>query len=239
MGIRRALEEHMSSMVNALFPPLCIHCNKDGAYVCSDCIDSILWIDPYWACRMCGAPFGRFTCTCCKHQGDFKGCICAVGSGEISLKIVKTYKNGPEINLAPFMAAAIVSVLEIAELEGILPVKLCNIDAISYIPARSDAFIKRGFDHMELVSRIVSRLLNIPLARVLEVGEVEDQRALDKKQRLENMEDSIHVIQNVSGLNILLIDDVVTTGATLLSAQRALEQAGALHVIPSAFCRVW
>ncbi len=239
MGICTALLGVSKRLAHALFPPLCINCNKDGSYVCEECIQKILWIDPYYACRMCGAPFGRLTCTCCRHQGDFTGCICAVGSGEVALKIVKTYKNGPEINLAPFIATSIVVALEMAELEGVMPFALDEVDGVCYIPARYDAMVKRGFDHMEVVGRICSHLLNVALIECLEVGEVEDQRSLGREQRFENMNNSIRVTQNIAGLNLILIDDVITTGATILAAQQALETAGAQCVFPAAFCRVW
>ena len=229
----------LSHMLEVVVPPLCAGCNKQGAYVCDECERSILWIDPYRACRMCGAPYGRLTCTCCKHESELVGVICACGSGEVSLKIVKTYKNGPEINLAPFIASAIVVALEIADLEGVLCVGLDDIDGICYIPARFSAVVKRGFDHMELVCQIASKLLNIPSVDCLYVDDVQDQRSLGKQQRLENMKDSIHVTEDVVGLNLILIDDVITTGSTILSAIKALEASGARNVIPSAFCRVW
>ncbi len=81
--------------------------------------------------------------------------------------------------------------------------------------------------------------MNVSLIECLSVDEVQDQRSLGREQRLENMRDSIHVTQNIAGMKLLLIDDVITTGATILSAQRALEQAGACIVMPAAFCRVW
>ncbi len=239
MGIETILQGALDRVKDALFPPLCVNCNKDGAFVCKDCMKEILWIDPYHACRMCGAPFGRLTCTCCKHEGDFHGCICAAGSGEIALKIVKTYKNAPEINLAPFIATSIVVALEMAEIAGVLDFSLSNIDGICHIPARFDSMIKRGFDHMDIVSNICAKLLNVSPIKCLKVDEVEDQRSLGREDRLENMKESIHVIQNVNGLNLLLIDDVITTGATILTAQRVLEEAGANVVFPAAFCRVW
>ncbi len=239
MAMRTLLQGVSKSIKHALFPPLCINCNKDGSFVCEECFSKILWIDPYYACRMCGAPFGRLTCTCCKHQGDLDGCVCAAGSGEITFKIVKAYKNAPEINLAPFIAASIVVALELAELEGVLPLCLNELDGICYIPARYDAMIKRGFDHMSIIARICASLLNISLLDCLSVDEVEDQRSLGREERLHNMKNSIHVVQNVTGINLLLIDDVITTGATIVTAQKALITAGASVVIPSAFCRVW
>ncbi len=207
--------------------------------MCERCIRKILWIDPYYACRMCGAPFGRLTCTCCKHEGEFDQCICAVGSGEITLKIIKTYKNGPEVNPAPYIATGIVVALEMAELEGVLAFSLSELDGVCYIPARFDAMVKRGFDHMQLVARLCARLLNVAVIECLEVGEVEDQRALGREGRFENMSNAIRVTQSVHGLKLVLIDDVITTGATILAAQRALRDAGAAWVLPAAFCRVW
>ncbi len=229
----------LSSLRNHLFPPLCTYCNKDGAYVCDACRKKMLWIDPYYACRMCGAPFGRFTCTSCRHDSELSGVICAVGGCEISLKIIKTYKNGPEINLAPFIAASIVSTLDLAQIEGVLKLDLDHIDCISYIPARFESLIKRGFDHMEVVAKICSKLLDIPYVSSLEIVHASDQRSLGQEERFENMIDSMRVVEDVSGMNILLLDDVVTTGATMLCAIKVLETSGAHDILPAAFCRIW
>ena len=239
MSIKATLQGVSRKVADALFPPLCINCNKDGSYVCDDCFKDILWIDPYYACRKCGAPYGRLTCTCCKHQGEFDGCVCAVGSNEIALKIVKTYKNGPEVNLAPFIASAIVISLEMAELEGVLSFNLSEVDGVCWIPARYEAMIRRGFDHMELIARMCASLLDVAVVECLSVDEVEDQRSLDRNARIDNMRGSMHVTQNVNGLNLLLIDDVITTGATILAARDALICAGARLAMPVAFCRVW
>jgi predicted amidophosphoribosyltransferase len=66
-----------------------------------------------------------------------------------------------------------------------------------------------------------------------------DQRGLSKEDRAANLAGTIHTIEDVSDLRILLVDDVITTGASMREATRALLARGAAEVTAGALCRVW
>lgn len=94
---------------------------------------------------------------------------------------------------------------------------------------------------MELVTRAFSELAGIPVADALVKRGYADQRKLTREERRAQA-GGVYVVvepQLMCGKRILLLDDVVTTGATVSAAAQALKAAGAVHVDVLAFARVW
>lgn len=95
------------------------------------------------------------------------------------------------------------------------------------VPSRPAATRRRGFVPIELIVRAASGRL-VP-ARVLEVrGGTRDQAGLDRDERRTNLEGAMRSRTRLDGRRVLLVDDVVTTGATLREAARAAAAAGAV-----------
>lgn len=100
------------------------------------------------------------------------------------------------------------------------------------IPASSHGWRSRGFNVAELMARELIRhsRFSLELSRVLGYArEVDDQRALNAGQRAENLSGAFEVIRPSRFKNspaIVIVDDVVTTGATILAARAALDAVG-------------
>ncbi len=100
-----------------------------------------------------------------------------------------------------------------------------DFEAITYVPATKSAKFKRGFDHMELVSKQLSNLTGTKIIKLLEtVRETEQIRAKDRTLAVKNKYKVL--LRNANNINknskILLLDDVVTTGSTLLECVKVL-----------------
>ena len=140
-------------------------------------------------------------------------------------EIVRSYKyNGLRL-LAPVLAE---------EMAGIFYDWDVPINLIVNVPVHPSRLRERGFDQAELLAQELSRLTDIP-ARSAIVREREtaiQAQAMSAAQRADNVRGAFHVPNPdlIRRADILLIDDVLTTGATLSESARALRRAGARTV---------
>ncbi len=108
---------------------------------------------------------------------------------------------------------------------------------ITWIPRRRASVRKFGFDHMERTAKALSGKLSIPAVPLIKrLHSSYEQKQLNSRERRLNAERTMTVERGVSldGKLILIIDDIVTTGASLLAASKLLLDAGAEQVMPMA-----
>ena len=114
-----------------------------------------------------------------------------------------------------------------------------QFDAVTPVPLHWRRWWQRGFNQSELLGKVIARRRGIPLIRVLRRGfATRAQAGLTHAQRRENVAAAFRARRSVAGLRILLIDDVMTTGATAGACARALKKAGARSVSLLALARV-
>lgn len=116
-----------------------------------------------------------------------------------------------------------------------------GFDGVCFVPATKAAYTYRGFDHMELVARLFADVITIPYIDALARPYAADQRALNKQQRMSNLAHSMLVVQpeSIQQKHMLVLDDTLTTGASVIEAARALHEAGAASVCSFTLTRVW
>ena len=116
-----------------------------------------------------------------------------------------------------------------------------SIDVISWIPLSKKRLRQRGYDQARLIAEEISSKTGLPCRQLLQKVKNNGAQSLtrDAKQRRENVAGVYAMCgqTDVSGLRILLVDDVVTTGATMSEAARILRKAGAKAVYGAALAR--
>lgn len=243
MDAHELMRKAGQAAAEVLWPTRCVSCDMPGELLCEDCRAHMPWINQRWACPVCGAPFGWLTCTACEGGWESRATVCALSFEQTSSQMVACLKDRSELRLAGVNAAAMATALDEASawpaLDGAPRFDAAHVDALCFVPATPEAYARRGFDHMELVAAELARLLNIPLLDVLARTSKGDQRGLTRLERATNMQDSVHTVDDVSGMRLLLVDDVVTTGASLRESTRALHARGAREVTCCALTRVW
>lgn len=198
------------------------------------------YIDQATACPRCAAPFGRELCTeCMTRTGPqelaFSAAVAALAYDLRAQALVTAYKDGNERRLAGELAQLMAQALP---LEWRL-----WAEALTWVPADGEALRRRGFDHMRLLADELSRRSGLTAAALLAKPGRGDQRALTRRERQANAGGLFTLLPLAEGAalprRVLLIDDVMTTGATLDAAAALLRRSGVGEVRVATVARVW
>jgi predicted amidophosphoribosyltransferase len=151
----------------------------------------------------------------------------ATNYGQVETEILKAFKENGQTSLGAFIAEEVAVGLKIAHKALI---ESPRMTLLVPVPSARANFLKRGYLPVKLLAEKANRLAGKPLKVANALGfkrVVADQAGLDREQRARNLVHSMVAKSSVAGRRVLLFDDVVTTGATLVEAARALVAAGA------------
>ena len=231
----------LDAALELVWPTRCSGCESTGSLLCNNCKATLKHIAIEYACKQCGAPFGYLNCTECyrregKEQHVFTAAVSALELEELSGRVIVLYKDNNEHRLSHILAEY---------LFGALPHSwLSWADALTWVPVDRKTLRRRGFDHMKPIAQELSQKMQLPALELLNKQPRFDQRNLNRKQRGENLKESFILsgassIDNHSPSNVLIIDDVITTGATLNAAALKLVEGGVSEVRVASIARAW
>ena len=236
--------ELLEGLAELLWPTRCVICDRPGTLLCDNCREELPWIDRQQACPLCGVPYGQYLCVDCGRRElagqepfSFSQARSALELTPASRRLVTCFKDGGERRLAALLANIL--------FHAVPRCWWSWVDILTYIPADRAALRKRDFDHMALIAGQIQPLAGagIDLQPLLVKGGSSDQRALDREQRRENMQGTFSLRSQagelVQGARILLLDDVMTSGATLDTASGVLLAAGAAEIRVATILRAW
>ncbi|QSH42167.1 ComF family protein [Lentisphaerota bacterium ZTH] len=210
------------------FPCPCCGKVSDGVnFFCSDC-KSKLRIVKGQRCPGCGGALDGVLQVCSKciqfEQRPWDGAFAVFelrGLGQQVVHRLKFY-NSPELaRPLAVLAAEIVSQSEF------------KFDCVVPVPLHWSRCFYRGYNQAELLCEELSRLCGIPCRRLLRrVKRTRQQAKLDRDERRRNLQDAFALspVSELKSQTILLVDDVMTTGATLSTATEVLKKHGVARV---------
>jgi predicted amidophosphoribosyltransferase len=111
-------------------------------------------------------------------------------------------------------------------------VEINSIDVVTWVPTTRERRTARGHDQAETLARMMGRSLGVPVRKLVVRETVGHQTGQSRENRLVGV--SLRARSMNTPSTVLVVDDVVTTGATMRIAQHALYQAGATRVICAA-----
>jgi len=109
---------------------------------------------------------------------------------------------------------------------------VCSSDLLAFVPLHPTKERERGFNQSELIARQLSLLSGIELSSglILRQKYTKSQTKLGRKERSENISGAFFTNDSLIGKSVLIVDDVITTGATLNECAKILKQAGCRKV---------
>lgn len=220
----------ISSLLNILFPEKCPVCqmpakNHAIAPICSDCWKAVI---PYEgpACRRCGKPLVSEIATIC---GD---CI----QNEPPFVYSRSFGlyNGvlrKAINLLKYHN---IKRLSRPLSDILLSISIPEADAVIPVPLHKNRLRQREFNQSALLAGHIGEKtgISVILNCLVKVEDTMPQVGLSSHARRKNIRRAFQVknIKQIEGKNIVLMDDVVTTGATVRECSRVLKEAGAENI---------
>ncbi len=225
-----ALKPYVEALADLFYPQRCVGCSRRSSDVlCRPCFEALPGITPP-LCRRCGLPtaFEVYGCDGCRTvELAFDGARAplryeGVGKGAVHALKYGGYRPVVERLMAPLMAGCV---------EGE------RFDVVVPVPLHRTRFAKRGFNQAELIGDAVAGMIGASFLDTLRaVRGTRDQVELTATSRRENVAGAFEVRGPVAG-RVLLVDDVMTTGATLNECARVLKTAGAREVQTLTLCR--
>lgn len=210
-----------------LFPDKCIFCGvhmkKQGEFTCDDCAKALPHVKSP-VCERCGKT--KSSCTCSALGGLwFERAVSPFEYADKARHAVHMIKFRSYTCAIPTAARYMLSKLH--EIYGsVLP-----FDVITFVPMTRRGVRRRGYNQAELLARSISELCGIPCAELLKkVVETKAQRTLNERQRRTNVLGCFEASEKASRLRVLLVDDVMTSGATLNECAKALAFVSASSV---------
>ena len=240
-----SLNETLRDITDVIFPPRCLGCAEILPHLnlrtfCASCRGKIRFINASH-CPICGmaffdSPAPNHLCGNCLEKEPFFSLARAVASYEtLILDAIHQFKYGRDIStgaaLASFMAEFDFPDFDFTDYSIIIPV-----------PLHIGRLRERGFNQSLILAKAIGKKYGIPVnfSLLKRSKSTLTQTGLDKTQREKNMRGAFTVSDNAKakGKNIILFDDVYTTGATINQCAKILIKAGAGKVAVLTLARV-
>ena len=224
------MKPYAEALADLFYPQRCVGCSRRSSDVlCRSCFEALPGITPP-LCGRCGLPtaFEAYGCDGCRTvELAFDGARAplryeGVGKGVVHALKYDGYRPVVERLMAPLMAGSL---------------KGERFDAVVAVPLHRGRLAKRGFNQAEHIGRAVACRIGAPFLDTLRaVRGTRDQVELTASSRRENVAGAFEARACVAG-RVLLVDDVMTTGATLHECARVLRTNGTREVHALTLCR--
>jgi competence protein ComFC len=204
------------TILSYLAPHYCCGCGQIGTPFCQGCIDEVAF-EPFNSCFFCLKLTTKGLCDVCRANYGINEAWCAGWRQGPLKELINNYKF--ERNKAAANCLADI-------LDRILPY-LPEDMVIGYVETIPGHIRQRGYDHMKLIASRFAKIRN--LSKPIEITRLKDISQRSAKNldiRKKQMKNTLVAPDAIRDRQVLIIDDVITSGATLLEASRAVKQVG-------------
>jgi ComF family protein len=186
----------LEDVSNLLLPARCALCSRLPKPLCDSC-----WSRLVFSIREV-------------RKGDLTGVAICDYSGEFA-DLLNEFKERGQVWLGKLLADQIPRFVDKPD-----------VAAVAFAPSSKMNFAKRGFVPAKVIAARMAKFWQLPLLNFQVSGSRKDQSELDRLHRLDNLAGTMRLNRPLRGRRVLLVDDIVTTGATLSEMARAVAEAG-------------
>ena len=235
-GLRRV----PGAVLDLLLPPRCLACGTavDGTgRLCAACWGGLTFLgEP--ACGRCGTPFDAdshapFCAACLRHPPDYDRARAVLAYDDASRPLLLSFKHGDRTDAGPTYGAWLARAAE--------PLLARGVDLVVPVPLHRWRLLSRRYNQSALLAQALARRIGRPYAAAAlrRTRQTRSQGHLSAAARERNVRGAFAADAGlVKGKAVLLVDDVLTSGATLGACARALKRAGARSVQAVTLARV-
>lgn len=224
------------SLFDFVFPKYCVNCRKIGEYICPDCFARISF-DVEKICPVCNRnSIDSKTHPGCKNRYTIEGVFASIVYKGMAKRLISAFKYKPYLS-------DLQHVLGDLFYEGIIQQeqfnKLLENNCIFVpIPLHPEKLRQRGYNQAEILAKDLGKRFGIPVIPLLKrVKKTHTQITLKREERMENISGAFEVDKSTTSTtgitslkHIILVDDVITSGATMLEAGNVLKRNGVSEV---------
>lgn len=218
-------------LLDFLFPKRCVGCRRLGSYICSTCFTSIRLAEAQ-ICVYCNRPaIDGITHPSCLRRYGLSGTFAPFAYSGVIKRLFAAYKFQPHVS---DLAETITQLLHESILENeIWYGVLAKTAFLIPIPLSAKKLRARGYNQSSLLAQLLAKKLGIPSYSLLSrIKETATQVGLSREARIANLKDAFTLRQKtpIAGKTIVLLDDILTSGATFAEAAKVLRRNGAGEV---------
>jgi len=215
-------------LLDLLFPVFCLNCGQEGDHLCQECLDLLIFRESLHCLKCKKQNTENSLCPECASDYHIdKILIAGDYENKILAKLIKGLKYKFVIDYAEILGNFLSNYLvEKSELN------FSNV-AIMPVPLHKKRLRWRGFNQSEKIAQIISKNLNLNLdnQNLIRIKHKKAQAKLNEEQRRKNIKNCFEFAgDNLKSKNIILVDDVTTTGSTLDECARILKENGAENI---------
>ncbi len=215
-------------MLDFLYPPVCLVCGEPADFViCRNCAASLSTRNTGY-CPVCERPLDKSQIACEKHRTEGIDFVRPLAEFDpVHRELIHAFKYDAIVDLGEFFGR------EIGKTIASEP-RFENYEYLIPVPLHRERFRERTYNQAEILARYASKVSGKPVITdlVIRTRHTKSQTKLSPTQRRENVRGAFAVTrpEEVRGKSFIIVDDVVTTGATTGEIARTLIKHGARRV---------
>ena len=226
----KSLQAILHQILNYIFPPLCAGCEKEGNFLCNDCKKDIQAHDEM--CPLCHIKSPHYQlCYWCKNDHKIlQWVMIAFEYSSVIKTLILSLKYKHQFHIAAYLWKKIALLISSNPLFQ-QKVQKKNI-IISSVPShRIRKHFVKWYNQSELLAKTVAKELNLPYIPLTQrIRHTTSQTKLKREQRFENLRQAFRLVDDHNNdiltqkSTIIIIDDITTTGSSLINTALPIQQ---------------